>query len=71
MVQCLGHSVYATVSRAQCLWYSVYGTVFIQISWKHLGLPFLFIREWLTYWGRGHLNCLNARSRGFLAILTL
>jgi hypothetical protein len=20
---------------------------------------------WLTHWGRGHLNCLNARSRGF------
>jgi len=25
----------------------------------------------LTHWGRGRLNCLNARSRGVLTILTL
>jgi len=31
-------------------------------SAKPLHLPFLKI---LTHWGRGHLNCLNARSRGF------
>jgi hypothetical protein len=62
MAQCLWHSVYGTVFMAQCPWHSVHGTVFIQIPYKYLGLPILFIREWLR-------SCIHQTSQNLLVVL--
>jgi len=40
--------------------YAINGALFQQT-----GVYYLFKSEKLTHWGRGHLNCLNVRPRGF------
>ena len=34
-------------------------------QWGPYGESCLYPEPFLTHWGRGHLNCLNAHSRGF------